>query len=161
MPLYFSPWPSPLPTNWQTSLGLSHFLTTVTPSHTSLLIPINHHTSLSTDTPLLYFSHLSDDCHTSCQLSYLQIPPNTSLITITSLHPLTPPPWPSHLSINWHSLLTPPWWLLHFLPSDTPPQALLLLPMTITPPHQLTNLLKTVTLPDNCHTFQHLITPPS
>ena len=42
---------------------LLHFLTTVTPSHTSLHLPHNHHTSPSTDSPLEYLSHLSGLSH--------------------------------------------------------------------------------------------------
>ena len=130
-----------LPTNWQTSLGLSHFLTTVTPSHTSLLIPHNQHTSLSTNTPLLYLSHLSDDCHTSCQLSHLPISPNHSPITITPLQPINFSPWPLHLPSNWQTALGLSHFLTHlydnlhtlmrtenYLITVTPPQQQSLLP---------------------------------
>ena len=110
--------------------------------------PHDHHTSAPTEKP-------PKDCHISWQLSHLPTPPYTPLITITPLHPLTPPRWPSHLSINWHSFLIPftaPRWLSHFLSSDAPPHDHHTSPPTKKPP---------VTLPDNCHTFPHLLVPPS
>ena len=73
---------------------LTHLLSTVTPPHTPLHLPHDHHTSISTDTPFLYIHAslitvtLSENCHTYPRL-------------------LTSPQWPSHLPINWPIILIP------------------------------------------------------
>ena len=114
----------------------------------TVTLPDNCHTSPSRCSPppwssqfsikwhtCLYFSHLTEDCHNSWQLSHLPTHPyifptttiplhqlkpisntfHTSLRTVTPPdncltfpHSLTPPPWswPSHLS-NWHSCFIP------------------------------------------------------
>ena len=88
----------------------SHFLTTVTPSHTSLHLPHNHHTSLITFTPLLQQSHfLSSVTPSWCQscIPYYvqQLSPFTD-----SFHPsqmaLTLSSQPSYYMYIFHAFLT-------------------------------------------------------
>ena len=102
-----SPYPLTPPT---LPLHLSIKLTDISNTfHTSLMtvtLPDNCHTSPSQCSPppwssqfsikwhtCLYFSHLTENCHNSWQLSHLPTP-------------LTSPPRPSYLSINWNQFLT-------------------------------------------------------
>ena len=150
--------------------------------HISLMtvtLPENCHTSPSPCSPppwssqlsikwhtCLYFSHLTEDCHNTWQLSHLPSPLYISPMTIiplhqqkqnsnnfhTSLRTVTPPDnclifphsltpplwlWPSHLSINWHSCLIP----------FTPPWWLLHFLKPSDTPHALLLLPMTITPP--------------
>ena len=159
-PFYFFPWPSHLPTNWQTSLGLSHFLTTVTPSNSSLHLHITippFHPLIPTPWP----SHLSIKWH-------------------SFLIPFTPPWWLSHFLSSdappqalllLPMTITPPHQLtnllLHFLTTVTPSTPPYTSHITITPLCQLSDFsntfhtsLRTVTLPVICHTFLVAILHP-
>ena len=97
-PFYFSPWPSHLPTNWQTSCHTSWQL-----SH----LPTPPYTSLIAITPLCQLTHLSNTFHTSLRTVTLPVIFHTFLVAI--LHPLL---CSATVTLHWQ-LSQPSYYIFH------------------------------------------------